>query len=1166
MATSGIFCACLWPAIDVACAIAIFILLPTGKTKVIGWSLSGPLICCLLRLLWLNILLALALRLRYTRASGGVSRVNLILQEAFPYVALTPLVLLCVVRLISDPPKVRDSDVEIWSFLLLSFMCALGENYRSLAQLLLFATVEPQPLDVELLAPAAATSPTSTTPAESPEAAAQKKKDSVWKLLRLVAHEWPLLIQAGIFLVVAAIADVLIPHYISQTISQIILAEEQGTLASRPYKGPVLSLLLAAGASSIFSACRGATFILMGGRIAQRLRCTLFASLMKQDIGFFDVTQIGELTSRMTQDCQQVVEQAYLNVMLGENVFLRTLVSILTTLAFMFSITTPLTCVAFVTVPAVVQISMKFSNTFREISEEAQKSLADANAVANESLGNMSTVRSFAAEALEMERFGVAIGVYRKLMKKRATYYLAYLSSTMMLPELVTALVLFYGGKLVMEGQMHASSLLSFVFYLQTLNNNFSTLGDFYTNMIQAAGAAVRVFELRERSPELPSSGEMKPQEQMGALVLRDLHFRYPARPDVKVLDGLSLDIPASQVVALVGPSGNGKSTVISLIKRLYHVSAGEILLDGIPIWHLGDDRVPCQGAMSRFLRSAERQPPCEAEPVLFARSIRENILLGLANPKEVAGEAIPAARDVNVSEAEIRDFAKKANADEFICRMNQGYDALVGERGVQLSGGQKQRIAIARALARRPKVLLLDEATSALDAESEKQVQRAIDGMIQEGCMTVVIIAHRLSTVKNSHKICVVKGGQVVEEGTHEELLKRGGLLRPGCSSQRAVQSVLTASLVNDYLRLQNALRIYAERFGPIAEVGMHWNLDKTLVASVAQDGSSIRNEQCDDLFEAASQVGELPNVHCHSPRDVSIESPGPPPNGPGASSSERSGMAEAISKTIASIEDSMNLPSCRRVTCSSAPAVVSSMVDHTRGDSQDVVYEFRISPDLKVAYLVTVKNTFIHVEDPEEPTATGGHSRNKSAPPCLTFGTQPKGRAKDLAVGPKDLEMRTLTPRSSDEVSAGASPALALRWSDEMDAIIDASPQAMRSSTTGTMTDPTARNGTDLEVPAMVTRAITDGARENQVQEQPQMAARHAAGTCLPCIFFMKVPPDCLLGDRCTHCHLCTFNEARKRRNRISYDKRKLNRRLAGQPGQPEDESPERGGPQFQ
>ncbi|CAL1160936.1 unnamed protein product [Cladocopium goreaui] len=1046
-----------------------------------SWSLWGPLICCLLRLLWLSLLLTLALQRRHARASGGSSRINFILHEAFPYVGLTLVVVLCMVRLISDPPKLRDNDVEIWSFLLLSLMCALGETYQSLAQLLRLATVEPQALDVELPATTDASTPT----LESPEATVRKKKDSaVWKLLRLVAHEWPLLIQAGIFLVVAAIADVLIPHYISQTISQIILAEEQGTLASRPYRLPVLSLLLAAGASAVFSACRGATFFLMGGRLAQRLRCTLFASLMQQDIGFFDVTQIGELTSRMTQDCQQVVDQAYLNV----NVFLRTLVSIVATLAFMFSITTPLTCVAFVTVPAVVQISMKFSNTFQQISEEAQKSLADANAVANESLGNMSTVRSFAAEELEMQRFGVAMGVYRKLMKKRATYYLAYLSSTMMLPQLVTALVLFYGGKVVVQGQMNASSLLSFVFYLQTLNNNFSTLGDFWTNMIQAAGAAVRVFELCERSPELPSSGEMKPQEQMGALVMRDLHFRYPARPEVKVLEGLNLDIPASQVVALVGPSGNGKSTVISLIKRLYHVSAGEILLDGIPIW---------QYSHWHFHQVVSI---VGQEPVLFARSIRENILLGLANPKEVAGKAIPAS-DVNVSEDEIRDFARKANADDFICRMNQGYDALVGERGVQLSGGQKQRIAIARALARRPKVLLLDEATSALDAESEQQVQRAIDGMIQEGCMTVVIIAHRLSTVKNSHKICVIKGGQVVEEGTHEELLKRGGSyfqlvecqLNAGEQSSGKISGRAPAprlqlptggalgadgqfgsghlgttccgngppvflERVNDYLRLQNALRIYAERFGPIAEVGMHWNLDKTLVAS-AQEGSSIRNEQCDpDLFEAASQV------HCHSPRDVSIESPGPPPNGPNANgpgaSSERSGMAEAISKTIASIEDSMNLPSWLKqirqeiVPNNLSRVLKSEAVWLATGDSQDA-YEFRLLPDLEVVYLVLVKNTFIHVEDPQ-PTG-GGRRRKKSAPPCLTFGAhQPEG--------PKDrlgMQQKILAPRSSDEVGAGSSPTLtgrARRWSDDF-VDVDSPPGVMRSSTTATVQDLMAR-----------------------------------------------------------------------------------------------------------
>jgi len=673
-------------------------------------------------------------------------------------VAYVPLAVLCLVRLISDPPKApHDSNARFWTFLVFGFLCSLGENYMSLAEIRRFQSTEPQSLDIEL---SSASNGTAGSGEESQNAA--KKKDSVWKLLNLVAKEWPLLIQASICLLVAAISDVLIPHYISETISEIILAEEQGKLADRPYKRPVICLLIAAGSSAVFSACRGATFIVMGGRLAERLRCTLFAALMQQEIGFFDTTQIGELTSRMTQDCQQVVDQAYMNV----NVFLRTLVSIITTLAFMFSITTPLTCVAFVSVPAVVAISMKYSNIFRQISENAQKSLADANAVANEGLGNMSTLRSFAAEDLEMQRFGVAIGVYRKLMKKRAMFYLVYLTSTMMLPQVVTAVVLFYGGKLAMEGQMQAKSLLSFVFYLQTLNNNFSTLGDFYTNMIQAAGAAVRVFELLERKPDAPVFGELKPAQdlQRGALILRDVHFSYPARPDVKVLHGLSLEILASQVVALVGPSGNGKSTVIGLVKRLYHAAAGDILLDGIPVW---------QYSHSHFHRVVSI---VGQEPVLFARSIRENILLGLTNPKMVAGEVIPSAGELEVSDMDIRDFARKANADDFIIQMSQGYDAEVGERGVQLSGGQKQRIAIARALARRPKVLLLDEATSALDAESESQVQRAIDGMIKEGCMTVVIIAHRLSTVKNSHKICVIKGGQVVEEGTHEDLLKRGG------------------------------------------------------------------------------------------------------------------------------------------------------------------------------------------------------------------------------------------------------------------------------------------------------------------------------------------------------------------------------------------------------
>eukprot|EP00434_Breviolum_minutum_P012981 symbB.v1.2.011444.t2/scaffold762.1/size178242/5 len=526
-----------WPkdpvrsSLDVACAIGGLILLPSEQVNALGWSIQAPLFCVLIRLIWLLLRLVLAKAANRASRAGrarSVSRIEHILHEAFPYVAYVPLAVLCLVRLISDPPKApHDSNARFWTFLVFGFLCSLGENYMSLAEIHRFQSTEPQSLGIELLSTDGSNGTAGSESGSGESENAAKKKDSVWKLLNLVAKEWPLLIQASICLLVAAISDVLIPHYISETISEIILAEEQGKLADRPYKRPVICLLIAAGSSAVFSACRGGTFIVIGGRLAKRLRCTLFAALMQQEIGFFDTTQIGELTSRMTQDCQQVVEQAYLNV----NVFLRTLVSIITTLAFMFSITTPLTCVAFVSVPAVVAISMKYSNIFRQISENAQKSLADANAVANEGLGNMSTLRSFAAEDLEMQRFGVAMGVYRKLMKKRAMFYLVYFTSTMMLPQahgnsrwndhwdgVVTAVVLFYGGKLTLEGQMRAKSLLSFVFYLQTLNNNFSTLGDFYTNMIQAAGAAVRVFELRERQPDAPMSGELKPAQDQGVI------------------------------------------------------------------------------------------------------------------------------------------------------------------------------------------------------------------------------------------------------------------------------------------------------------------------------------------------------------------------------------------------------------------------------------------------------------------------------------------------------------------------------------------------------------------------------------------------------------------------------------------------------------------------
>lgn len=502
----------------------------------------------------------------------------------------------------------------------------------------------------------------------------------------------------------------------------------------------------------------------MGSRISVSMRQSLFDNISSQEIGFFDVTKTGEMTSRMTQDCQKVADQVRLNV----NVFLRTAVQIFTTLIFMFTLNVSMTLVAFISVPVVIFISRKYGAVMKALSEKSQTSLADANAVAEECLGSMQTVRMFAAERLEGKRFGAKLDVYNSLQVSTSKFYLLYLSTTLLLPQLVTALVLFYGGKVVLDGGMKANDLLSFMFYLQLLNDYFSTVGDFYSNMVQAMGAAKRVFELRHREAKLPlePSVALLPPDSCGELRLEGVKFEYPAREGVRVLNGLSLTVPRGAVVALVGPSGNGKSTVIGLLKRLYAPSEGRVLLDGANIWDFSHAEYHrCVSIVGQ-------------EPVLFARTVKDNILYGLTNP----GEGVESLEHV-------QEVCKVANAHQFISDMPQGYDTEVGERGVQLSGGQKQRIAIARALVRRPKVLLLDEATSALDAESEQQVQLAIDAMIKGGNMTVVVIAHRLSTVRNSTKICFIQGGLVVEEGTHDDLVAADGAYFKLISSQLAKQ-----------------------------------------------------------------------------------------------------------------------------------------------------------------------------------------------------------------------------------------------------------------------------------------------------------------------------------------------------------------------------------------
>jgi len=290
--------------------------------------------------------------------------------------------------------------------------------------------------------------------------------------------------------------------------------------------------------------------------------------------------------------------------------------------------------------------------------------------------------------------------------------------------------------------------LVSFVFYMQSLFAAFQSLGSIYTALAQAVGAADKVIKWLHRKPLIePPLVPITPPECKGDLKLVDVHFKYALRPERAVLTGLNLHAAPGEVVALCGPSGGGKSSIIALIEGFYTPDSGQILLDDVPISQLDAPWLHKQVAL------------VGQEPTLFARSLYDNICYGLE------GEQRP-------TEAAVTRAASLANAHDFISELEHGYETFIGERGTQLSGGQKQRVAIARALVRNPAVLLLDEATSALDAESEHIVQSAIDVMINQVGMTVLVIAHRLSTIRNADRILVVKDGTVCESGTHMELL----------------------------------------------------------------------------------------------------------------------------------------------------------------------------------------------------------------------------------------------------------------------------------------------------------------------------------------------------------------------------------------------------------
>ncbi|MGH0167489.1 UNVERIFIED_CONTAM: hypothetical protein FKN15_062604 [Acipenser sinensis] len=307
--------------------------------------------------------------------------------------------------------------------------------------------------------------------------------------------------------------------------------------------------------------------------------------------------------------------------------------------------------------------------------------------------------------------------------------------------------ILYYGGHLVVSGHLTSGNLISFIIYELELGDCMENIGAVYTGLMQGVGAAEKVFEFIDRKPQLSSDGTLAPDTLKGLVEFKNVTFSYPTRPETQVLKDVSFTLHPGQVTALVGPSGSGKSSCVSLLEHFYRAQAGQVLLDGSPIEEYDH----------RYLHT--KVSLVGQEPVLFARSVQENIAYGLTD----------------CSLEEIVQASMKANAHGFITELPDGYNTDAGEKGAQLSGGQKQRVAIARALVRSPHVLILDEATSALDAESEHIVQQALNGIMQD--RTVLVIAHRLSTVEKAHNIIVIDKGEVLEQGTHRDLMQKDGL-----------------------------------------------------------------------------------------------------------------------------------------------------------------------------------------------------------------------------------------------------------------------------------------------------------------------------------------------------------------------------------------------------
>ncbi len=483
----------------------------------------------------------------------------------------------------------------------------------------------------------------------------------------------------------------------------------------------------------------------LGERVAADIRNAVFANVVRLSPQFFEATRTGEVLSRLTADT------TVLQVVVGStaSMAIRNVLLVVGGTTMMAVTSLKLTALALLVVPVAIIPIVLFGRQVRALSRASQDRVGDVGANIDETLNAVRTVQAFNSEAAESARFGslVEMAFAAAERRVRARAILAAISITLVFTAI--GVVLWIGGHDAIAGRISAGDLSAFVFYAVVVAGSVGSLSEFAADLQRAAGASERLFELLDAQPAIaaPANPAALPLPALGAVAFDNVTFRYPARPDRPALQGSSFAVAAGETVALVGPSGAGKTTMFQLLLRFYDPDSGRIRLDGVDIARA--DPAAVRGRIGLVPQ----------DPVIFGADIAANIRYGR-----------PDATD-----AEVRAAAAAAQALEFIERLPQGFATYVGERGVRLSGGQRQRIAIARAVLRDPALLLLDEATSALDAESERLVQRALEQL--RANRTVLVIAHRLATVQRADRIIVLDQGRIIATGTHRELVAQGGL-----------------------------------------------------------------------------------------------------------------------------------------------------------------------------------------------------------------------------------------------------------------------------------------------------------------------------------------------------------------------------------------------------